>query len=131
MPQTEDRSVAELVREISEQVPRLVRDELRLARAEMTEKGKRAGVGAGLFGGAGVVALYGVAALLVALVLGLAEVMPAWVAALLVAVLLLIGAAVLALVGRRNVQQATPPVPEQAMESVKADVAEVKERAQR
>jgi uncharacterized membrane protein YqjE len=131
MPQTEDRSVAELVGEISEQVSRLVRDELRLARAEMTEKGKRAGVGAGLFGGAGVVALYGVAALLVALVLGLAEVMPAWVAALLVAVLLFIGAAVLALVGRRNVRQATPPVPEQAMESVKADVAEVKERAQR
>jgi uncharacterized membrane protein YqjE len=131
MPQTEDRSVAELVREISEQVSRLVRDELRLARAEMTEKGKRAGVGAGLFGGAGVVALYGVAALLVALVLGLAEVMPAWVAALLVAGLLFIVAAVLALVGRRNVQKATPPVPEQAMESVKADVAEVKERAQR
>ena len=84
----QDGSTAELVRQAAEQISRLVRDELALARAEMTEKGKKTGVGAGLLGGGGLVALYGVAALLTAIVLGLAEAMPAWLAALIVAVLL-------------------------------------------
>jgi hypothetical protein len=97
----------------------------------MTEKGKKAGVGAGLLGGGGLVALYGVAALLTAVVLGLAEAMPAWLAAMIVAVVLFAVAGVLALLGRREVKQATPPVPKQAVESVKADIDEVKERAQR
>lgn len=124
-------STAELVRDAAEQISRLVRDELALAKAEMTEKGKRAGVGAGLFGGGGLVALYGFAGLLTTVVLALAEGMPAWLAALIVTVLLFAVAAVLALLGRRQVQQATPPVPEQAIGSVKEDITQVKERAQR
>ncbi|MEH1123076.1 phage holin family protein [Micromonospora sp. CPCC 206061] len=124
-------STAELVRDAAEQISRLVRDELALAKAEMTEKGKRAGIGAGLFGGGGLIALYGVAGLLTTVVLALAEAMPAWLAALIVTVVLFAVAAVLALLGRRHVQQATPPVPEQAIDSVKADIEQVKERAHR
>jgi hypothetical protein len=126
-----DSSTAELIRQAAEQISRLVRDELALARAEMTEKGKKAGVGAGLLGGGGLVALYGVAALLTAVVLALAEVMPGWLAALIVAVVLLAGAAALAAVGRTRVKQAIPPLPEQTVASVKADIDEVKERAHR
>jgi hypothetical protein len=127
----QNESTAELVRQAAEQISRLVRDELALAKAEMTEKGKKAGVGAGLLGGGGLVALYGVAALLTAIVLGLAEAMPAWLAALIVAVLLFAVAGVLAVVGRKEVRQATPPVPQEAVDSVKADIDEVKERAKR
>ncbi|MDQ1657682.1 MAG: hypothetical protein QOD41_2765 [Cryptosporangiaceae bacterium] len=117
------------MRPASEQASQLVRAELRLALAEVTPKGKWAGAGAGLLGGSGVVALYGAAAALAALVLDLAKVMPAWAAALLLAVVLFLAAGVLALLGRRNIQRATPPVPEQAAESTEADVDEVKERA--
>ena len=124
-------STAELVRQAAEQISRLVRDELALAKAEMTQKGKKAGVGAGLLGGGGVVALYGVAALLTAIVLGLAEVMPAWLAALIVAVVLFAVAGVLAVLGRKQVKQATPPLPKEAVRSAKTDIDEVKERAQR
>ncbi|MFY1691250.1 phage holin family protein [Plantactinospora sp. WMMB782] len=124
-------STAELVHRAAEQVSRLVRDELALARAEMTEKGKRAGVGAGLLGSGGLVAMYGVAALLAAVVLGLAEVMPGWLAALLVSVLLFACAAGLALLGRGRLRQAGPPVPEEAVRSVRADIDELKERAHR
>jgi uncharacterized membrane protein YqjE len=126
-----DASTADLVRQTAEQISRLVRDELALARAEMTEKGKKAGVGAGLLGGGGLVALYGVAALLTAVVLGLAEAMPPWLAALIVAVVLFAVAGGLAIYGRKRVQQAGPPLPEQTVRSVKADIDEVKERAQR
>jgi hypothetical protein len=124
-------STAELVKQAAEQISRLVRDELALAKAEMTEKGKRAGLGVGLFGGVGVVAAYGLGALLVAVVLGLAEVMPAWLAALIVAVLLFAIAGGLALAGRAELKKAAPPMPEQAVRSVKADIDEVKERAHR
>jgi Putative Actinobacterial Holin-X, holin superfamily III len=126
-----ESSTGELVGQAAEQISRLVRDELALAKAEMTQKGKKAGVGAGLLGGGGVVALYGVAALLATVVLALAEVMPAWLAALIVAVVLFAAAGVLALLGRKRVQQATPPVPQETMRNVKADIDEVKERAQR
>jgi hypothetical protein len=126
-----DASTGELVRQAAEQISRLVRDELALAKAEMTEKGKKAGVGAGLLGGGGLVALYGVAALLAAVGLGLAEVMPGWLAALIVAVVLFAVAAVLAVSGRQQVKLAVPPVPQETMHSVKADIDEVKERAQR
>jgi len=104
----------------------LVRDEIRLAQAEMTEKGKKAGRGAGLFGGAGLVALYGVAALLATVVLALALVMPAWLAALIVTVVLFAVAGVLAMQGKSNVSQATPAKPEEAIEGLKQDVATVK-----
>jgi MFS family permease len=122
-----DRSTAELVKLASEQISRLVRDELRLARAELAEKGKQAGIGAGLFGGGTAVGLYGVGALLAALIIGLANVMPAWLAALLVGVVLLGIAAVLALAGRGRVRRATPPVPENAVRSAKADIDTVTE----
>jgi uncharacterized membrane protein YqjE len=124
-------ATAELVRQAAEQISRLVRDELTLAKAEMSEKGKKAGMGAGLFGGGGLVALYGVAALLAAVILALAEAMPGWLAALIVAVAMFAAAAVLALLGRKQVRQATPPVPQETVQSVKADIDEVKERTHR
>jgi hypothetical protein len=127
-----DRTVAELIHDLSDQLSVLIRDELRLAKAELSEKGKRAGVGAGLFGGAGVMAFYGGGALLFAIGLGLAELLNSgWLAALIVAVVLFVIAGVLAVTGRKQVQQAVPPVPEQAVRSVKADVDEVKERVHR
>jgi Flp pilus assembly protein TadB len=130
-----ERSTAELVKTAAEQISRLVRDELKLAQAELARKGKHAGLGAGLFGAGGMLALYGVAALLTAVVLLLAYVMPAWLAALVVGVVLFAIAAVLAIVGRKQVQRATPPMPEEAVRSVKADIDTltdaVKERGHR
>ena len=115
-------STADLVRQAAEQISTLIRDELALAKAEMSEKASRAGKGAGLFGGAGLVSLYGVLGVLAAVVLLLAYVMPAWVAALLVGVVLLVIAGLLALVGRSQVRQATPPVPREAARGVRADI---------
>jgi Flp pilus assembly protein TadB len=126
-PDTAQKSTAELVKVASEQIQRLVRDELKLAQAELTRKGKHAGIGAGLFGAGGLIALYGVAALLTAVVLLLTYVMPAWVAAVIVGVVLLGVAGLLALVGKKQVQQATPAAPEEAVSNVKADVATVRE----
>lgn len=126
-PDTSQKTTAELVKTASEQISRLVRDELKLAQAELAQKGKHAGIGAGLFGAGGLIALYGVAALLTAVVLLLAYVMPAWVAAVIVGVLLLGVAGLLALVGKKQVQQASPAAPEETVRNVKADVAAVKE----
>ena len=126
-----EASTSELVSQAAEQISRLVRDELALAKAEMTEKGKQAGLGAGLFGGGGVLALYGLAALLITIGLALAEVMPGWLAALIITVVVFAGAAVLALLGRSKVQQAAPLAPTEALSSVRTDIDEVKERAQR
>src|SRR3954471_5462549 len=106
---TDQQPTAQLVTQLSEQVSTLVRDELTLARMEMLEKGKRAGAGAGLLGGAGVTALYGVGALLFTIGAALALVMPIWAAALVVAVLLFVVAGVAALIGRKQVQRAIPP----------------------
>ncbi|MER6592215.1 phage holin family protein [Micromonospora purpureochromogenes] len=125
-------STAELVQRATEQVSRLVRDELALARAELTRKGKHAGIGIGLFGGGGVLAFYGLGALVVTAVLLLDLVMPAWLAALIVAVVLFLVAGVLALVGKKQVSQAVPPVPASTVQSLRADVdvvtAAVKDR---
>ncbi len=123
---TDERPVAELVQRLSEQTATLVRQELQLAQIEMKEKGKRAGIGAGLFGGAGGLAFYGLGVLLAAIVLALATFMPAWVAALIVAVVLFAIAGGLALTGKKQVEQATPVAPEQAIDSAKRDVDEVK-----
>ncbi len=117
-----DASTAELIKKASEQISTLVRDEMALARAELTSKAKHAGKGAGLFGGAGVVALYGVAGVLGAIVLLLAKVMPGWLAALIVGVALLAVAGMMAVVGRGQVRQAVPPVPTEAMRDVRADI---------
>ncbi|MEH0825489.1 MULTISPECIES: phage holin family protein [unclassified Micromonospora] len=125
-------STAELVQRATEQVSRLVRDELALARAELTQKGKHAGIGIGLFGGGGALAFYGLGALIAAGVLLLDLVMPAWLAALIVAVVLFLVAGVLALVGKKQVSRAVPPVPASTVQSVRADVdvvtAAVKDR---
>ncbi|GLY29986.1 hypothetical protein Kisp02_33510 [Kineosporia sp. NBRC 101731] len=132
-PQTpaQDKSAPELVQDITRLVPQLARQEIELAKAELTEKAKHAGIGAGAFGGAGLVALFGTGVLIAAAVLGLAEAMPAWAAALIVAAVLLVVAGVMALIGRRQFQQATPPVPTQAVDSTKHDVEAVKESTHR
>ncbi len=124
-----DRAVGELVQELSRQTATLVRQELQLAQLEMKEKGKRAGVGAGLFGGAGGLAFYGLGALIAAGVLLLATALEPWIAALIVAVALFAVAGTLAISGKKQVEQATPAAPEQAIESTKKDIDEVKERA--
>ncbi|GAB2581615.1 membrane protein [Paractinoplanes abujensis] len=123
---TEQQPVGQLVNQLSEQVSTLVRDELTLARMEMVEKGKRAGTGAGLLGGAGVIALYGVGALFVTIGALLALVLPVWAAALIVTVVLFAVAGIAALIGKKQVKQAVPPEPIEAMESGKRDVEAVK-----
>jgi hypothetical protein len=115
-------STGDLVSQLSEQTSRLIRDELRLAQLELTAKGKRAGAGAGLFGGAGMFALYGVACLVAAAVLGLANSLPAWAAALIVGAALFVVAGAAALVGKREIASATPPVPQEAIAGLKQDV---------
>jgi uncharacterized membrane protein YqjE len=125
------RSTAELLQRLADQISRLLRQELQLARLELAEKGKRTGLGAGLLGAAGLVALYGLAALVAAAILLLATAMPAWLAALVVALVLLALGGVLALVGRGQVRRATPPLPEQALAGIKADVDVITRRASR
>lgn len=124
-------STAELVHRLSEQISRLARDEIRLAAAEMRTKGKRVGTGAGLLGGAGVLAWFGLMAVIAGIVLLLATVMPAWIAAFVVALAVFAVAGVLALIGRKQLERGTPPVPEEAIAGVKQDIATVSERAHR
>ncbi|QYN32059.1 phage holin family protein [Pseudonocardia sp. DSM 110487] len=126
-----DVSTGELVRRLSAQLSELFRRELELARTELTAKGKRAGAGAGLAGAGGVVALFGVGALIAAAIAGLATVMPVWLSALIVGVVLLLVAGALALVGRSRLRKATPPVPEQAVQGVQNDVAAVRNAVHR
>ncbi len=117
-----EQSMGELFKQLSDELSTLVRQELQLARAEMTEKGKRAGVGAGMFGGAGIVGLLALGTLTTCLVAALAQAMDVWLAALIVTVVYAAVAGVLALTGRQRISTATPPVPEQTAESVKEDV---------
>jgi hypothetical protein len=124
-------STADLVRQGSEQLSRLVRYEIALAQAELRDKGRHAGVGAGLFGAAGLTALYGAAAVLAAVVLALALVMPAWAAALIVGVVLFATAGVMALIGRGQLKRVSPPYPQRSVQSARADVQLIKERASR
>lgn len=126
-PPTETLSTGELVGKLSEQSALLVRRELQLAQAEMQEKAKRAGIGAGLFGASGIIALFGVGALITTAILALDLALPAWLAALIMTVLLFVLAGISALMGKKQVGEATPPVPERAIDSVKQDVATVKE----
>jgi uncharacterized membrane protein YqjE len=128
---TPTQPVGELVKELSEQTSALVRKELQLAQLEMQEKGKRAGIGAGLFGGAGLIALFGAGTLIAAIVMLLATALDAWLAAVIVAVVLFAAAGVAALMGKKQVEQAVPPTPEQAIQSSKRDVDEIKGRAGR
>jgi len=129
MSAKENQSTAELVRALSEQSSRLAQMEVELAKAELAEKGKRIGIGVGAFGGAGVIALYMVGALVAAAILGLAEAVEPWLSALIVAVALGAVAAVLALTGKKSVDAGSPPLPERAIDTTKQDVEVAKERA--
>ena len=124
-----DLSTRDLVQDLSRQTSTLIRQEMRLAQAELTEKGRHAGKGAGMFGGAGLVALYGVGALVAAAILGLATVIEPWIAAAAIGVVLLLVAGILALTGKKEIDEMGPPKPEQTIESVQRDVETVKERA--
>lgn len=126
-PGAPEPSTVELLRDLSEDTRRLVRDELAMARIEMQQHTKRIGIGAGLFGGAGVLALMGLGALVATAILALALVLDAWLAALVVTVALFAAAGLVALTGKKQVTEGTPPVPEQTIASVKEDVDTVKE----
>jgi uncharacterized membrane protein YqjE len=128
---TDSEPVGELVQRASQQLTELVRGELRLAQAEMKEKGKRYGKGGGLFGGAGLVGFLTLQALVTTVIAALAVPLPVWAAALIVTAVLGTIAAVMALTGKKQVSRAAPPTPEQTIENVKADVAEIKESAHR
>ncbi|HEU0090061.1 MAG TPA: phage holin family protein [Pseudonocardiaceae bacterium] len=126
-----DSSVAQLVERMSAQITALVRDEMALATAEMRRKSTQVGVGIGIGGAGGVLALLGLGSLTAAAVLGLANVLAPWLAALIVGLVLIVLAGVLALAGIGQVRSATPPVPEQAMQSTKQDIKTVKESIHR
>jgi uncharacterized membrane protein YqjE len=126
-----DRSAGDLVRQLSEQVSVLVRDELRLAQLELTRKGKQAATGIGMLGSGGLVAFYGVGCLLASAIIAIAGTLAAWLAALIVGAALLAVAATTALLGKSRLQKAAPPVPQEAVASIKTDVEEIKERAAR
>jgi MFS family permease len=125
-----DHSLADLARQLSNQTTELVRHEVELAKAELRVKGKRAGMGASMFGGAGAFGVYALGALTAAIIAGIAEALPVWGAALIVAAVYGAIAGILALRGRKKVQQATPPLPEETVHSVKEDVRYTKQRAQ-
>ena len=124
-----DRPTADLVKQLADQTTSLVRAEVELAKAELAEKGKRAGIGAGMFGGAGVFGFYAFGALTAAAVLALATAVDGWLAALIVTVVYAAIAGVLALTGKNKVQEATPAAPERTVETVKEDVEWLKQSA--
>lgn len=128
---TAEPPVGELVKRASEQFSDLVRAELRTAQAELVQKGKRAGVGGGLIGGAAAVAYVGLMALAGTFVALLALVLEVWAAALIVTGVLFLVAAVLGLAGRAQMRRAVPPLPERAIDGVRADIDEIKERVHR
>jgi hypothetical protein len=130
-PPSQERPAGELVKQLSEQVSVLVREELKLAQLEMTRKGKQAGVGAGMLGGGGLIALYGLGCLIACVILAISQAVAAWLASLIVGVALLAVAGSAALMGKNRLQRATPPVPEETVGSVKTDVEVIKERARR
>lgn len=117
-----EQSTAELVQRATEQLSQLVREELQLARVELAKKGRSAGIGAGLLGGAGVFTVYGTGALVAAAILGLAQVFAGWLAALVVGAALVAAAGLMALIGRGQLKRAVPPVPERAVRSVREDI---------
>jgi Putative Actinobacterial Holin-X, holin superfamily III len=121
-PRLREQSMGELFKELSNELSTLVRQELKLAQAEMTEKGKKAGIGAGMFGGAGIAGLLALGTLTACLIAALSKGMDVWLAALIVTVVYGAVAGVLALSGKKRVAEATPPVPEQTVETVKEDV---------
>jgi hypothetical protein len=123
------KPIAELGSDLARQMTALVHHEIELAKAEMTEKGKRAGVGAGMFGGAGVLAVFAFGCVTACFVAALQLAMPVWLAALIVAVVYLAIAGLLALMGRGQISRATPPLPAKAVESTREDVEWLKAQA--
>jgi uncharacterized membrane protein YqjE len=123
---SDDPTLGALVNQLTTQVPELIRSEMRLAQAEVAEKGKRAGVGIGMFSVAGLLAFFGIAALVTTAILVLALVVDAWLAALIVALVLLLAAAIAAMAAKKKVAEAAPAVPERAVQGVKDDIATVK-----
>jgi hypothetical protein len=121
-----EETLGGLVHELSDQIPQLVRSEIRLAQAEMTEKGRRAGRGAAVFSAAGLMAFFGLAAALTAAIVALDLVLPLWAAALIVAGALFLGSGIAAVVGRSDVRKATPATPERAVRGVRDDVSAMK-----
>lgn len=126
-----DEPVGDLVSRASQQISQLVREEMQLARAEMSEKGKRFGMGGGLFGGAGLVAVLALQALVATAIIALALVLPWWAAALIVTGVLFLIAAILGAAGKKSIRQAGPPKPQETISSVQRDVRAIKERAHR
>ena len=122
----DDPSLGGLIHDLTQQVPQLIRSEMRLAQAEMSQKGKRAGLGIGMFSAAGLLGFLGLCCLVTTAILALAHSLPDWLSALIVALVLLAVAGVVALMGKQKVQQATPVAPEHAIEGVKEDLATVK-----
>jgi uncharacterized membrane protein YqjE len=122
----EGQTLGALVHQLSQQIPELIRSEIRLAQAEVAEKGKRAGVGIGMFSVAGLLAFFALATFITAGILGLANVVDPWLSALLVGVVLLAAAAVAGLAGKNKVAEATPAAPERAIQGIKDDIATVK-----
>ena len=122
---TNDEPLGAIVHRLSEQIPELVRSEMRLAQAELTEKGKKAGIGIGMFSAAGLLAYFGAAVLIVTAIVALDLVLPLWVACLIVAAALFLGAGLVALAGRKEIRAATP-VASTTTTSVKRDVAALK-----
>ena len=125
----DERSLSELSRDLANQTSALAQKEIELAKTELALKGKRLGIGVGAFGAAGLVGLYALGALTAAAILALAIVLDAWLAALIVGAVYGAMAGVLALTGKQKVEEATPPVPEQAIESTKTDVRHTTQRA--
>jgi membrane protein len=126
-----DASVSELVERLSAQISALVRDEMALATTELKRKGAQAGIGIGIGGAGAVVALLGLGALVAAAILGLATVLAAWLAAVIVGVVLLVLAGIISALGITQVRQSAPPVPERAVENAKQDIQTLKESVHR
>ncbi|ORA48719.1 hypothetical protein BST21_08505 [Mycolicibacterium celeriflavum] len=123
---TADASMGELMSQLSTQTSRLIRDEMRLAQKEFQESAKRAGIGAGLFSVAGLLAFFGAATLIAAAVAALSLVLEVWAAALIVAAALFVVAGIAALIGRKQAREVTPAAPK-TVETVKADIQELKD----
>ncbi|GAA2429841.1 phage holin family protein [Streptomyces lavendulocolor] len=124
-------SVGELVKQASEQLSDLVKTEMRTAQAEMMQKGKRAGKGGGLLGAAAAVGYVGLIGVWATAAAALAVVLDVWLAVLIATALFLVLAGVLAALGRAQLKRATPPKPERAIDGVRSDVHEIKERVHR
>jgi tetrahydromethanopterin S-methyltransferase subunit C len=125
----DEPSLAELTKQLSDQTTALARKEVELAKAEMSLKAKRLGIGAGAFGAAGLIGVLALGAMTTAAILALAEAVDTWLAALIVGLIYAAVAGILALIGRSRVQAGTPPVPERAIESSKEDVEAAKRSA--